>query len=485
MTNIEVHLPQNPKKSFSLIFSIELWERFGYYGLQALLVTFLARHLKFSDNESYVLFGAFSTLSYGLISLGGIIGDKVLGTKRTMFLGAIVLAIGYLLLGLDPEAYLYWGLGAVISGNMLFKANPSSLVSKLYAPGDHRIDGVFTLYYMAINIGSSISIVLCPFLRDHFGWKVAFMTCGIGLVAAILNYIVLRGVLSDCGSEPDFKRIRLDYLFYTIVITLFVTALSAWLLKHLIVTQIIMYCIVAIIIVIMIKILLSSKNKQEKNNFAVCMILIAQAMIFFILYQQMPTSLNLFAVRNVHHYLLGIPVSGETFQALNPFWILIASPFFAWLYTKLGKKGNDFSMPAKFAFGMFLCSLGFLILPLAIYLFVDGDHMISGNWLIATYGFQSIGEILISGLGLAMISKFVPARIVGFMMGVWFLLSAVARGFLGSFVASFASVSKSQLDHPAQSIAIYSKLFFNLGLAAFAISIIMFLFVPKLKKYIN
>ena len=485
MTKTEVLLPQYPKRSFSLIFSIELWERFGYYGLQALLVTFLAKHLKFSDTEAYVLFGAFSTLSYGLISIGGIIGDKVLGTKRTMFLGAIFLAFGYILLGIDPDTYLYWGLGAVISGNMLFKANPSSLVSKLYAPGDHRIDGVFTLYYMAINIGSSISIVLCPFLRDHFGWKVAFMVCGLGLIVAIINYIVFRSLLSDCGSEPDFKPMRFDYLFYTIVLTIFVTALSAWLLTHLIVTQIIMYLIVAIIIVIMIKILITAKDKQEKSNFIVCLVLIGQAMIFFILYQQMPTSLNLFAVRNVNHYLLGIPISGETFQALNPFWILIASPVFAWLYTKLGKEGKDFSMPTKFAFGMFLSSLGFLIIPLATNLFVDSNHMISGNWLILTYGFQCIGEILISGLGLAMISKFVPARIVGFMMGVWFLLSAVARGFLGSFVASFASVSQSQLAHPAQSLAIYSKLFLNLGIAAFIISIIMFLFVPKLKKYIN
>ena len=132
--------------------------------MQALLVTFLARQLKFSDSEAYALFGAYATLCYGLLSIGGIIGDKMLGTKRTMFLGAIFLAIGYLLLGLNPSSYLYLGLGTIIAGNMLFKANPSSLVSKLYKPGDHRIDSVFTLYYMAINIGSTLAIVLCPFL---------------------------------------------------------------------------------------------------------------------------------------------------------------------------------------------------------------------------------------------------------------------------------------------------------------------------------
>ena len=162
----------------------------------------------------------------------------------------------------------------------------------------------------------------------------------------------------------------------------------------------------------------------------------------FILYQQMPTSLNLFAVRNVHHYILGIPVAGETFQALDPFWVLIVSPIFAWIYIARGKQGKDFSLPTKFAFGMFLCSLGFLMLSFAGTFFADRDHMISGNWLIATYACQGMGEILVSGLGLAMISKFVPPRIVGFMMGVWFLLSAIARGFLGSSVATLASVPK-------------------------------------------
>ena len=484
MSDVAYHLPKHPKKSFSLIFSLELWERFGYYGLQALLVTFLIKHLKFADTEAYTLFGAFSTLSYGLISIGGIIGDKILGTKRTMFMGALFLTLGYLLLGLNPDKFLYIGLGAVTSGNMLFKANPSSLVSKLYAPGDHRIDGTFTLYYMAINIGSMIAMVCCPILRDHFGWQAAFMACCIGLVLTILNYAFFRGILADCGSQPDFKKVRIDYYIYTLIGTIIVTAFSAWLLRHLMMAQGIMYLMTLIVLIVLAKIIISSKDKQERNKFIVCVVLIGEAMIFFILYQQMPTSLNLFAVRNVRHTLLGIPISGETFQSLNPFWILVASPVFAWLYTKLGKSGKDFSMPAKFAFGMLLCSLGFLILPLAGKFFADSNHMISGDWLIATYGFQSIGEILVSGLGLAMISRFVPARIVGFMMGVWFLLSAIARGFLGSYVASIASVTSEQVAHPAMSLAVYTNLFLYLGIVALVVSIIMFMLVPKLKKFI-
>ena len=481
MSNFEHQGVEKPMKPFSLIFSIELWERFGYYGMQALLVVYLIRELNFSDTMANSLFGAFSALCYAFISIGGVIGDKVLGTKRTMFIGAIVLAIGYGLLGLDAGEHLYLGLAAIITGNMLFKANPSSLVSKLYKPGDHRIDSAFTIYYMSINIGSFVSMLLCPIAKDYWGWNMAFMICCIGLIIAIVNYMFCSRLLAEVGSDPDFAPLNFKKFIYVIGFTIILTFICAWLLKHLTITNWLLAIAIIVVAILCGKILFSLETKQDKMKFVVCIILILEAIVFFVLYQQMPTSLNLFTIRNTNHTLFGLTIPGESFQSLNPLWILLASPVLAWIYAKLGKQGKDFSLPGKFAFGMLLTSFGFLILPFAGKYF-SSNGLISGNWLIISYGFQSLGELFVSGLGLAMVTKLVPQRMMGFMMGAWFMSTAVAMA-LGGVVASFASVPHN-ITEPILSMPIYSQLFIKLGISTFIISIIMFVFVPKLKKYI-
>jgi len=235
---------------------------------------------------------------------------------------------------------------------------------------------------------------------------------------------------------------------------------------------------------ILIKFIVKANNSKERGNYTVCFVLIIEAIVFFVLYQQMPTSLNLFAIRNTDHYVLGIFLPGPSFQALNPFWIIIGSPILAFIYNLLGRKEKDFSMPGKFAFGMLLCSLGFLTIPFALKFFVPNENIISGNWLLVVYGFQSIGELFISGLGLAMVTKLVPQKVVGFMMGAWFMSSAVAM-YLGGMVASLAAVPKGDITNPALSLPIYSNLFLKLGVATFVIFIIMLIFVPKLKRYMQ
>ena len=482
MAELEHQGVERPAKPFSLIFSVELWERFGYYGMQALLVIYLIKELNFTDTMANGLFGAFSALCYAFISIGGVVGDKILGTKRTMFIGAVVLAIGYGLLGLDAEHHLYIGLAAIITGNMLFKANPSSLVSKLYKAGDHRIDSAFTIYYMSINIGSFVSMLLCPMAKDLWGWDAGFLICCIGLIIAIANYLFCHKLLAEIGSDPDFKPMKIGKFLYVAAFTIILTFICEWLLKNLTVTNILLAIALFVVAIMCVKIFFTLETKEDKLKFIVCIILIAEAIIFFVLYQQMPTSLNLFTIRNTNHSLFGMIIPGESFQSLNPLWILLASPVLAWMYAKLGKGGKDFSLPGKFAFGMMLCSFGFLILPFAAKYFAT-NGIISGEWLIITYGFQSLGELLVSGLGLAMVTKLVPQRVMGFMMGAWFMSSAVAMA-LGGFVASFASVPHGIKD-PVESLAIYSSLFIKLGVAAFIISVIMFLFVPKLKKYIE
>ncbi len=473
-----------PGKPFALIFFIELWERFGYYGMQALIVVYFINHLGYSDAMATITFGCFSALVYAFISVGGYVGDRILGTKRTMLFGAVVLAIGYALLSYHPEQTIFYALGTIIAGNMLFKANPSSLVAKLYHPGDHRVDGAFTMYYMAINVGSFFSMVICPILQVRYGFGSAFIVCSAGLVIAIISYLLFKRIIKDIGSDPDFKPLDYKRLFFIAVLLVIMVFVNAWLLTHLVVTNIILAIALIVTFGILIKFIITAEDKVQRNKYIVCFVLILEAIVFFVLYQQMPTSLNLFAIRNTDHSLFGLILPGPTFQSLNPLWIMIGSPILAWFYTRMGKKGKDFSMPTKFAFGMLLCSLGFLTIPFVVNFVVAGKSLISGNWLIIVYGFQSIGELLISGLGLAAVTKLVPQKVMGFMMGAWFMSSAVAMA-LGGFVAALASVPKGELGDPSMSMQIYSNLFLKLGVGAFVICIIMFIFVPKLKKYMN
>ena len=208
----------------------------------------------------------------------------------------------------------------------------------------------------------------------------------------------------------------------------------------------------------------------------VAFILMLQAIVFFVLYQQMPTSLNFFAIRNVEHELLGLTFQPEQFQALNPFWIMVGSPILAAIYNKMGDR---LPMPHKFAFGMLLCSGAFLVLPLGAK-FANEAGIVSVNWLILSYALQSIGELMISGLGLAMVAQLVPQRLMGFIMGSWFLTTAGAAIIAGR-VANLMAVPENVTD-PLLSLEVYGRVFMQIGIATAIIAVLMMLTAPKLNR---
>ncbi len=204
-------LPASQMRSFSTIFLIEMWERFGYYGMQALIVYYMIERLGFADNRANLTWGAAAALIYVAPAIGGWVGDKILGTRRTMLLGAMVLALGYALMVIPGEGalFLFFSLGVIVVGNGLFKANAGNMVRKIYEGDDTKIDSAFTIYYMAVNIGSMVSMLLTPWIKDYFnahyghglGWHVAFAVSCVGLLVGLTNYLVMRHTLSHIGSE--------------------------------------------------------------------------------------------------------------------------------------------------------------------------------------------------------------------------------------------------------------------------------------------
>lgn len=473
----------NHPRPFYVLASIEMWERFGYYGMQALLVLFMVKEMGFSDDLADNTFSAFAALVYAFICLGGWLGDSMLGAKRTMIVGAVFLAAGYGLLSIDCEQYMFLALGIIIAGNALFKANPSSLVSKLYDTDDPRLDGAFTLYYMAVNIGSFLAMLLCPLLARLLGWGVAFGLCFAGMLVALVVYFVFRATLRDIDSEPGFQPPSPKSLALVLIIPVVIAAVSCILLTHLTAAHLVLY-LAGLVVTLFFANEMYKADSNEKVRLVICFILIVEAVIFFVLYQQMPTSLNLFAMRNVDLQIFGfISMEPASFQALNPMWVMLCSPILAVVYTRLGERDMDFSMPAKFALGMVLCATSFLVLGLAATYEADSQGMISGNWLVGSYLLQSLGELFISGLGLAMVSKLAPQRSMGFMMGLWFMSQSLAM-ILGGNVATVASVPEGLTD-AVKTLPIYTKLFWEIGGATLAVAVIMIAAAPRLTRIMN
>ncbi|MGV3070460.1 oligopeptide:H+ symporter, partial [Proteus mirabilis] len=303
---------------------------------------------------------------------------------------------------------IFYALATIAVGNGLFKANPASLLAKCYKPKDPRLDGAFTLFYMSINVGSLISLSIAPVLADRYGYALTYNICGIGLIMAILVYFFCRKMVVNIGSEPDHLPMNFNKLLLVIAGSVAMVFICAWLLHNVMIANIVLISLSIVVVIIYFREAFKQKDRVARNKMYVAFVLMLEAVIFYILYAQMPTSLNFFAIHNVHHTLLGFDINPVSFQALNPFWIIIASPILAMAYSHFGAKGKDLSMPAKFTTGMLLCSLGFLTAAASGMWFADAQGLTSPWFVVLIYLFQSLGELMISALGLAMIAAFVP-----------------------------------------------------------------------------
>ena len=479
-------------RSFATVTLIELWERFGYYGMQALIVYFMVQRLGFDDSRANLVWSAAAALIYVAPAIGGWVGDKVLGTKRTMFIGAGILSIGYMLMAVPTEnaTFLFAALGVVVVGNGMFKPNAGNLVRKIYEGDDSKIDSAFTIYYMAVNVGSTFSMLLTPWIKDYvnqswgneLGWHAAFGVCAVGLVVGLANYLLMRVTLSHYGSEPDEQPVDKKKLMAVLGCSLLAIVGSTIVLEYQSVARLFVYVAGFVVLGIFVH-LIRSSVESERAGLIAALVLTLQTVFFFIFYQQMSTSLALFALRNVdwNFQLFGAHLwtwSPAQFQALNPIWIMLLSPLLAWLYSWAGRRNKDISIAAKFALGFSVVALGFFTYGIAGQFAVDGK---TSSWvMIAGYGFYSLGELLVSGLGLAMIARYVPARMGGFMMGAYFVAVGISQ-YLGGVVANLASIPKGITD-PLESLPIYTDLFNKLGVAGLVATAIALAALPLMRK---
>jgi POT family proton-dependent oligopeptide transporter len=481
---------RHPRKAFLVLFFIEIWERFGYYGMASIMVLYMVERLGLADARADIIWGAFSGLVYATPMLGGYLGDRVLGARRTLVLGATTLALGYVLLSIPLDASFFPAMGLIALGNGLFKVNPNNLVSRLYEGEPSKLDILFTIYYMSLNIGSFVSILLTPWIKDHPNWMIAigplhfdswhlaFGVSAIGLTLGLLNYGAFQNYVRPYGAAPDFEKLHWRKLGAVLA----GSVLFAYLLSEIIRYRLLALGVVALFFALMIYVfahLLETGERRERRRVVACIIFTGMSIIWAIYNQQIYTSLTLFALRNVNHNLLGIHVSPAQFQDLNQFWLVLLALPLAWFYQRMSKTSRgDFSIATKYAAGLYLLAIGFFLYAASGLTAHAG--IVSPWWLVAGYGAQSLGELLISALGFSMVSQLVPERSRGIVMGAWFLGMGVGM-YAGGAIAGLASIPAGVTQATA-TLHFYTRVFAWLGGGALISALAATAIIPLLNR---
>tara|TARA_B100000989_G_C19532968_1_gene471268 strand:- start:4055 stop:5485 length:1431 start_codon:yes stop_codon:yes gene_type:complete len=464
---------------------VEVWERFGFYSIRGLLVLYLTKVFLFSDDKAYALFGAFTALIWLTPVLGGYVADKLLGYRRALIIGGTILTLGYALMAIPNTELFYFSLSLILVGNGFFKSSIASLVGTLYdGPNDPRRDGGFTIYYMGINIGGLIAPLVAGAIAVAYGWNAGFACASIGMLLGLLLFLWGQKMLGHRGAVPEPAKLKQKIfpgLSYSNAVYLGATViafLGYYLLYHVSLANYVLELIGAAIVVFY---LLASfrQSHGDRNKMLGCLILIAFSIGFWVLYQQAPMTVNLFTERNVDRHLFGFTIPTVWFQALNPFFIIIATPFMNYLWSSTARSRFVIPTSLKFTAGILLMGLGFLVLVWASKL-ASNNGFVSGWWVVLSYGLQSVGELALSPIGLSMMTAMAPPRMSGMMVGTWFLASAASNAIAG-VVAKIAGLPSTDITR-TQALDIYSHAFSVYGWAAIAVGVGALLLVPLLRK---
>jgi POT family proton-dependent oligopeptide transporter len=465
-----------------LIGFIEFFERFGFYTLQGIMVLYLLKVHHFSHDEAYHIFGAFSALLYGFVGIGGWCGDKVFGPKKTLMIGLVVMLLGYLGMTFYAKVALFPALAAICLGNALFKANPGAILGHMYQNEPAKLHSAFTIFYMTVNMGALLALILGPYLSTNYSYSYAFGASAIGIFIAILCVAFKHNILNVALNNKEFKRINPAIVIAGGITILALWGLMTFLLRSYTWVILGLKIVISLVLALYLKICWKEQGQVRYRMYAV-IILMLEAVIFFTLYHQMPTSINMYAIMHVHPQILGWTFDAQSFQALNPFWIIIWSPFLAKFYNKNALSHRPWSIFRKFTMGMFCCAMSYFVLYISQF-FADSEFYISGLWLVLSYVFQSLAELFVSALGLAMVAELVPDYRIGGVMGMWFLTSAVS-GFTGAKVASLTVVPSGVAHSSMASLQAFGHVFGGITVVLFLVSALMFLSIRYLEKMVE
>lgn len=419
-----------------MLFFAEMWERFCFYGMRAILVLYLTKgFLKMGDEDAGFVYAAYNSLVYLTPIVGGIIADKLLGYRAAIILGGIVMALGEFTLLIEQEFAVYAGMSFIIMGNGLFKPNISTLVGKLYAPGDPRRDAGFTIFYMGINIGAATSTAICGWIGENWGWTWGFGIAAIGMLAGIVTFGVGKSKLMGHGEAPEPAKLPKNLGMIIGGIVVLAPALY-FLLKNKELVAWLLGIGIAVTMGIILFVAFTSEKAQREKLFLLVVLWMFHA-LFWAFFEQAGSSLTLFTDRNVDRDIMGWEMPTSWGQIFNPGFIIIFGAVFSMLWVALGKKGRDPSIPGKFGLALIQLGAGYGVLVLGAAFGVGG--IVPLVFLVMCYLLHTTGELCLSPVGLSAVTKLAPQKIVGMVMGAWFMSIAAGHTIAG-FVNSIAGV---------------------------------------------
>jgi POT family proton-dependent oligopeptide transporter len=395
---------------FTLFFA-EMWERFSYYGMRALMVLYLVKHHQFSDEKAGIVYGVYTSMVYLTPLLGGFLGDRVIGPLKAIYVGGMLMMLGHLSLAMDNMSSFYIGLALLVLGNGLFKPNMSSLVGKLYIDRPWMKDSAYTYYYMGINIGGSFGPLLCGYIGEKYGWHLGFGLAAIGM---------LLGLLQFKWGESRLGEIHKSSLDTNVEWKLFPE---------------------------------EGFTSVEKDKMIFIGILAVLSILFWVPYEQMGSSVNLYTDRIVDRMILGEEIPASTFQSINGFLILAFAPLAAWFWNYRHSMNKEISIPMKFFLAFVFLGLSYACLALSDMNRLDGKSSVYG--LLVYYVFLTIGELCISPVGLSTVSTLAPEKVVGLLMGIWFLSNAISHyisGWLSGAYTKWMSIEQFFMSFVISSV---------------------------------
>lgn len=558
-------------RALIVLFFTEMWERFSYYGMRALLVLYLIQqlfqNLETSKTVAYGIFAAYGSLVYASPFIGGLIADKFLGHRKAVIWGATMMAIGHFLMAIENEMFLYLALSFLIVGNGFFKPNMPIILSGLYEENDPRRDGGFTIYYMSVNLGAFFSPILCGIVGETYGWHYGFTIAGIGMLAGLFIFLKFGHIIDfheninaetgektleyrPLGGVPDKESLAQKFCglskeFWIYALCVISTFGIALLVKH---YEIMSYVIFPLSLAILgfIFVIALRSEKVERDRLFVILILLLFITLFWTFFEQAGSSLTLYASENVNRNFFGSVIPASLFQSVNPMFILIFASPLSILWMQLAQRKKEPSTPIKFAMGILLLSIGFLLLGLAprflsFETIAENDTLLKiaavpAIFLVLSYMFQTLGELCLSPIGLSMVSRLAPPKIVGMVIGAWYLSSSLAfqvGGWIANLTtdensyeiadnsentettddstASYTAILAGENSQQALKTALnknyvseetlqtisdeekvsvvnllrYTNVFVNVGLAALVASILLFLLSPMIHRMMH
>lgn len=474
-------------RGLTTLFLTEMWERFSYYGMRAILLLYMTESLAnggLALDQKYagLVFGTYASSVYWTPLIGGWLADKVFGTRRAVLIGGVVIACGHFSMTFPTPLNFYGGLTLIAIGTGLLKPNISAMVGQLYAQGDPRRDSGFSIFYMGINLGALLAPLVCGYLAQKVDWHYGFAAAGIGMVFGLLQYVLSGDRLRGIGERPvrridDISQVKLAdeadapsggalaFILGAVgaaigfalarvagdgsVVTSLFPTVSGFFAGYLVGVAV-------------------RLGADEIKRVLVIFVLFVFSSIFWATYEQAATSLTLFADKLTRTNIFGWEFPSSWFQSVPPTFVILLAPVFAWLWVRLGRRNP--SSPAKFAFGLTFAAVAFGVIAFASTLV--GAGRVSPLWLVVVYLLQTIGELCLSPVGLSTVTKLSPARMVGLMMGVWFLSISI-----GNYIAGYSAGLFN-----AQAEGALLRLFGGGAAISLLAALILFAITPLIKK---